>query len=80
MADLDELWSQFSLTKEGEGGVEVSHQVEIVIHRLTSKFFTKRVINVDAVARTFNLCGNLMGNLKYEILVIGFYRLNLRMP
>ena len=44
MADLDELRSQFSLTKEEEGGVEVSHQVEIVIHRLTSKFFTKRVI------------------------------------
>ena len=58
----------------------MSHQVETVIHRLTSKFFTKQVINVDAVAHTFKLCGNLMGNLKYEILVIAFYRLNLRMP
>lgn len=55
-------------------------QVETVIHQLTSKFFTKRVLNVDVVARTFNLCGNLMGNLKYEILVITFYSLNLRMP
>lgn len=55
-------------------------QVETVIHQLTSKFFTKRVLNVDVVARTFNLCGNLMGNLKYEILVIAFYSLNLRMP
>lgn len=55
-------------------------QVETVIHQLTSKFFTKRVLNVDVVARTFNLCGNLMGNLKYEILVIAFYSLNLRVP
>ena len=80
MAGLDELWSRFSLTEEEEGGAKVSHQVETVIHRLTGKFFMKRVLNVDAVARTFNLCGNLTGNLKYEILVIAFYCLNLRMP
>lgn len=80
MAGLNKLWSRFSLTEEEEGGAEVLLQVETVIHQLTSKFFTKRVLNVDVVARTFNLCGNLMGNLKYEILVIAFYSLNLRMP
>lgn len=80
MAGLNKLWSRFSLTEEEEGGAEVLLQVETMIHQLTSKFFTKRVLNVDVVARTFNLCGNLMGNLKYEILVIAFYSLNLRMP
>lgn len=80
MAGLNKLWSRFSLTEEEEGGVEVLLQVETVIHQLTSKFFTKRVLNVDVVARTFNLCGNLMGNLKYKLLVIAFYSLNLRMP
>ena len=64
MAGLDELWSQFSLIEEEKEDVEVLHQVEIVIHRLTSKFFTKQVLNVDVVARTFNLCENLMVNLK----------------
>nr|POF26723.1 hypothetical protein CFP56_71386 [Quercus suber] len=34
MAGLGELWSRFSLTEEEEGGAEVSHQVETVIHRL----------------------------------------------
>lgn len=80
MAGLNKLWSRFCLTEEEEGGAKVLLQVETVIHQLTSKFFTKRVLNVDVVARTFNLCGNLMGNLKYEILVIAFYSLNLRMP
>lgn len=80
MAGLNKLWSRFCLTEEEEGGAIVLLQVETVIHQLTSKFFAKRVLNVDVVAHTFNLWGNLMGNLKYEILVIAFYSLNLRMP
>jgi len=53
MASLNKLWSWFSLTEEEEGGPEVTHKVEAVIHWLVGKFFTKRVLNVDAVARTF---------------------------
>ena len=32
MAGLDELWSWFSLTEEEEGGAEVTHKVEAMIH------------------------------------------------
>lgn len=53
MAGLEELWSRFSLIEEEEGGPEVAKQNEVVIHRLVGKFFTKRVLNVDVVARTF---------------------------
>nr|POF12306.1 hypothetical protein CFP56_68051 [Quercus suber] len=32
MANLEELWSQFSLTEDEEGREEVAHQDEAVIH------------------------------------------------
>lgn len=64
MARLEELWSQFSLTEEEEGGVEVSHQEEAVIHRLAGKYFTKRVLNVDVVAHTFKPLWKLGGEPK----------------
>ena len=53
MASLDEMWARFSLTEEEEGGAEVPKDVEESIHRLAGRFYTKRVLNVDAVARTF---------------------------
>lgn len=53
MTGLHDLWSRFSLTEEEEGGAKVPRQEADVIHRLAFRFFTKRVVNVDAVARTF---------------------------
>ena len=64
MAGLDDLWARFSLTEDEEGGADVPYQEEVVVHRLAGKFFTKRVLNVDAVARTFKPLWKLAGELK----------------
>lgn len=64
MAGLEELWSRFSLAEDEKGGAEVDHQEEVIIHRLAGKFFTKRVLNVDAVARTFKPLWKPTGELK----------------
>ena len=64
MAALDEMWARFSLTEEEEGGVEVPKDVEESIHRLAGRFYTKRVLNVDAVARTFKPLSRTVGELK----------------
>ncbi|KAL0015774.1 hypothetical protein SO802_002843 [Lithocarpus litseifolius] len=64
MAGLEELWSRFFLTEEEEGRAEVTNQDEVVIHCLAGKFFTKRVLNVDAVARTFKPLWKPAGELK----------------
>ena len=53
MASLDEIWARFSLTEEEEGGAEVPKDAEESVYRLAGRFYTKRVLNVDAVARTF---------------------------
>ena len=49
--------------EEEEGGAEVPKQ-EAMVHHLAGRFFTKRVLNMDAVARTFKLLLNLVGKLK----------------
>ena len=66
MATMEDLWARFSLTEEEEGGVEVPRQTEVVVHRLAGKFFTKRVLNVDAVARTFKPLWRVSGELKIQ--------------
>ena len=64
MAGLDEMWARFSLSEEEERGAEVSRQEDVMIHRLAGKFLTKRVLNVDAVARTFKPLWKPIGELK----------------
>lgn len=64
MAGLDDLWSRFTLTEDEEGGADVSNQEEVEVHRLAGRFFTKRVLNVDAVAHTFKPLWKLTGELK----------------
>ena len=64
MARLEEMWARFSLSKEEDRGAEVSGQEESIVHRLAGKFLTKRVINVDAVARTFKPLWKPRGELK----------------
>ena len=71
------MWSRFSLSEEEEGGAEVSKQAEKEIHRLVGCFFTKRVLNVEAVVRTFKPLWKLIEevkirNLRDNILVFDF--------
>ncbi|XP_075670035.1 uncharacterized protein LOC142639783 [Castanea sativa] len=53
MAGLENLWSHFTLDNEEEYGAEVPKPLEETMHQLASRFFTKRTLNVESVARTF---------------------------
>ena len=64
MAGLDEMWARFSLSEEEECGAKVSRHIELVVHRLAGKFLTKRVLNVDVVARTFKPLRKPIGEIK----------------
>ena len=64
MAGLDEMWAKFTLSEEEERGAEVSQQRALNVHRLAGKFLTKRVLNVDAMARTFKPLWKPIGELK----------------
>ena len=44
--------------------MNVSNQEAMEVHRLAGKFFTKRVLNVEAVACTFKPLWKPMGELK----------------
>ena len=66
MAGLEEMWARFSLYEEEDKGAEVSGQEESIVHRLVGKFLTKRVINVDVVARTFKTLWKPRGELKIK--------------
>ena len=63
MAGLENLWSHFSLDNEEEYGAEVPKPVEEVVHRLAGRFFTKRTLNVESVARTFKPLWNPTGRM-----------------
>ena len=64
MEGLENIWSRFSLTEDEAFGVEVSKDDEKEIHRLASRFFTKRVLNAVAVECTFKPLWKLKGELK----------------
>ena len=64
MASLDEMWARFSLTEEEEGGAKVPKDVEESIYLLAGQFYTKRVLSVDAVARTFKPLWRTAGEFK----------------
>lgn len=61
---IGRLWSRFSLTEKEEVGAEVSKQNDKEIHKLAGRFFTKWVLNVEAVGRTFKPLWKLIGELK----------------
>ena len=64
MASIEDLWSRFSLTEEEENGVDVPQKKEVSIVRLAAKFFTKRVVNAEAVSRTFKPLLELIREMK----------------
>ena len=64
MAGLEDSWAKFTLTEDEEGGANVPNQEAVEVHRLAGKFFTKRVLNVEAVARSFKPLWKPVGELK----------------
>ena len=64
MASLESLWSRFTLDDEEEYGAEVPKPMEATVHRLAGRFFTKRMLNVEAIARTFKPLWKPTGELK----------------
>nr|POE57687.1 hypothetical protein CFP56_13948 [Quercus suber] len=64
MAGLENLWSRLTLDDEEEYGAEVPKPVEETVHRLAGRFFTKRTLNVESVARTFKPLWKPNGELK----------------
>ena len=64
MAGLEDLWAKFTLIKDEEGGADVPNQEAMEVHRLAGKFYTKRVLNIEAVARTFKPLWKLAYELK----------------
>ena len=55
MAAIEDLWARFSLTEEEEEGVDAPQQREPLVFNLATHFFTKQVVNAEAMARTFKL-------------------------
>lgn len=53
MANIKDLRACLSLTDEEEQGADVSKQREIYLYWLAAKKFTKRVVNSEAITRTF---------------------------
>ena len=66
MATLDDLWSHFTLSEEEMQGANVPSSKEASVHCLAGKFLTKRIINVEAVARTFKPLWKPVGELKIQ--------------
>ncbi len=53
MDELDNLWRKFTLTRSEEEKFQLSTPDEERKPTLAAKFFTRRVINIEAVTRTF---------------------------
>jgi hypothetical protein len=53
MEDLDGLWKRFSLQEQEDEKFDLSSMAQQDKPTLAAKFFTRRNINVEAVARTF---------------------------
>ena len=63
-ATLDDLWARFTLSEEEVQGADVPSSKEASVHRLAGKFLTKRIVNAEAVARTFKPLWKPNGGLK----------------
>ena len=60
MVTIEDLWSRFSLIEDEVNGADVPQKKEVAIVHLVAKFFTKRVVNAEAVSWTFKMLWKLM--------------------
>ena len=77
MDDLTNRWWSLSLTEEEEAKVDLTKEKKKTGSVLAAKFFTRRTVNVEAVAKTFRLLWRTRGNFevcegKDNILLIDF--------
>ena len=52
------------MAEDEVNGVDVPRKKEVAIVRLAANFFTKRVVNAEAISRTFKLLWKLIGEMK----------------
>ena len=64
MVAIEDLCARFSLTEEEEQGADVPRKGEPLVFKLAARFFTKRVVNAEAVARTFKPLWKPIGEFK----------------
>lgn len=65
------------MTEDEERGPDVPRKNEVVIHQLAGRFFTKRVVNAEAVA-CYLQTSMTISELKIRDVGGIFYSLNLR--
>ena len=64
MEDLENKWQRLSLTESEERKVDLTRNKKNLNFVLAAKFFTRRSINIEAVARTFRLIWRTRGSFE----------------
>lgn len=54
MEDITQSWSRLSLTDREGPGCNLTSEDKSKDHSIIAKFLTKRALNMDVIARTFN--------------------------
>nr|POF14651.1 hypothetical protein CFP56_26752 [Quercus suber] len=67
MANIEDLWSRFSLTKEEEHGANVPWKKEVTIVHLAATFFPKRVVGDNILLFEFDDAMDLERVLEFEL-------------
>ena len=64
MEDLEHRWQLLSLTESEEKKMDLTRNNKNLSFVLAAKFFTRRSINIEAVARTFRLIWHTRGSFE----------------
>ena len=72
MVTIEDLWSRFSLIEDEVNGADVPQKKEVAIVHLAAKIFTKRVVNTEAVSRTFKMGEMKIRDIGGNILLFEF--------
>ena len=54
MDDFTQTWSSLTLTEREGPGCRLTTEESLEDFSIITKFFTKRALNIDVIARTFN--------------------------